>query len=340
MKKIITVLISLVVMVSMLAGCASSSPAPAASSSAAPSASASASAEPQQTKFKVALLPTDVSLTYASWLTQSFEKYAKNYPNIEFTVLDSKNKVETQLSNLENCVQQKYDFIILHPVDVEAIIGKADEVVAGGIPVLIVNQSDGGSKLVSNVDADPVEQGEVPAKVAFERIPQNGKVVVLLGPSGNRHSAGRREGFQKELFDKRPDIQILDEQIGNWNKAEGMRYMEDWLQRFDKIDAVISMNDAMALGTIEAVKAQNKMEGMTFYGVDGLADAVLSIQASELTATCVQNADEQAKQSLIIADKVLKSEEKVVKYLTPGELITLDNVAQWVEVHKENGQIK
>jgi len=285
-------------------------------------------------------LPTDVSPTYASCLTQSFEKYAKDYPNIELTVLDSKNKVETQLANLENSVQQEYDYIILHPVDVEAIVGQVEDVINGGIPVLIVNQSDGGSELISNVDANPVEQGEIPAKVAFEKIPQNGKVVVLLGPSGNIHSAGRREGFQNELFAKRPDIEILDEQIGNWDKAEGMRFMEDWMQRFEKIDAVISMNDAMALGTIEAAKSANKMEGMTFYGVDGLADAVLSIRDGDLTATCVQNADAQAKMSMEIVDKVLKGEETVVKSLTPGELITTENVDEWIQIHKDNGQIK
>lgn len=119
-----------------------------------------------------------------------------------------------------------------------------------------------------------------------------------------------------------------------------MALMEDWLQKYDKIDAIVSMNDAMALGAIEAAKAAGRLEGMTSYGVDGLADACLSVEAGELTATCVQNAYEQAKSALAICDKVLKGEEKNETVLVEGELIDSSNVDQWIDVHKENGQIK
>lgn len=289
---------------------------------------------------RVAFIATNMAHTYASWLAQSFEKHVKKYPYIQLTVLDSQNKMQVQMSQIENCVAQGFDYIILHPLEPDALRETVDSVIEGGIPVLMVNQSDGGSEKASNVDADPIEQGTVPAEVAKKLIPQNGKVVILLGPSGNSHSIGRRKGFQKTLLDARPDIEVLDEQIANWNKAEGMRYMEDWLQRFPKIDAVISMNDAQALGAIEATKSANRLHEMTYYGVDGLADAVLSIRDGELTATCVQNAEAQAENSLRIVDKVLRGEIEFEKTLTPGELITKDNVDKWIAIHKENGQIK
>ena len=34
-----------------------------------------------------------------------------------------------------------------------------------------------------------------------------------------------------------------------------MRYMEDWVQANPKIDAIVSMNDNMAAGAFEAIKA-------------------------------------------------------------------------------------
>lgn len=291
-------------------------------------------------KKKVAFISTNLAHTYAAWLAQSAEKHVKKYPNIDMTIFDSQNKMNTQMSQLENCVAQGFDYIILHPLEPEATRNTVDDIIAGGIPVCIVNQSDGGSAKASNVDADPIEQGSVPAEVAKKLIPQNGKVVILLGPSGNSHSIGRRIGFKQVLFDARPDIEILDEQIANWNKSEGMRYMEDWLQRFDRIDGVISMNDAQALGAIEATKAANRLHEMTYYGVDGLADAVLSIKDGELTATCVQNAEAQAAAALAIADRVLRGEIEFEKTLTPGELITTANVDKWIQIHIDNGQIK
>lgn len=291
-------------------------------------------------KKKVAWIGTNLAHTYAAWLAQSAEKHVKKYPYMEMTILDSQNKMNVQMAQLENCVADGFDYIILHPLEPDALRNTVDEIIEGGIPICVVNQSDGGAPKASNVDADPVEQGQVPAEVAKERIPQNGKVVILLGPSGNSHSIGRRIGFQKYLFDARPDITVLDEQIANWNKSEGMRYMEDWLQRFDHIDAVVSMNDAQALGAIEAAKAANRLKEMTYYGIDGLADAVLSIRDGELTATCVQNAEAQAAMALEIADRVLRGEVEFEKTLTPGELITTANVDKWIEIHTENGQIK
>ena len=193
-----------------------------------------------------------------------------------------------------------------------------DQYVQDGTPILMVNQSDGGSQYASNVDCDPIEQGSIVAEVAAQKIPQNGKVVILLGPSGNSHSIGRREGFQKTLFDARPDIEILDEQI----------------------DAVVSMNDAMALGALEAAKDAKRAENMTFYGVDGLADAVLSIKDGGLTATCVQNAKVMAETTFGIIDKVLSGKEEFEKTLIEGQLIDEKNVDEWIKIHTENGQIK
>ena len=294
----------------------------------------------EEKTFKVALTPTDMKATYASWLAQSFEEIAKEYPNIQLDIIDGQNDVAHQMSVIEDCVTNGYDMIILHPVDPDAQATLVTSTIEAGTPMLIVNQGTGGVEIVSNVDADPVEQGMIPALVAKDKIPEGGKVVVLLGPSGNVHSAGRLVGFEEYLFKARPDIEVLDTQIANWYKDQAMSYMEDWLQRFDQIDAVISMNDAMALGAIEAARAAGRLEDMTYYGVDGLADACLSIEAGELTATCVQNAYAQAAKSMEIADKVLTGEIELERTLVPGELIDPSNVADWIQIHTANGQIQ
>ena len=291
-------------------------------------------------KKRVAILIADMTATYAAWLAQSFQELTPNYSELDVTILDCKNNMSEAIANLENAVTQKYDMVLVQPVDADALASQLDITIDAGIPVCVVNLPRGEVTRASNVDADPIEQGAVPAKVAKELIPQNGKVVVLHGPSGNAHSIGRRVGFKDVLFDARPDIEILDEQIANWFKDEGMRLMEDWLQRYPQIDAVISMNDAMALGAIEAAKAVGRDKQITYYGVDGLADAVLSIADGDLTATCVQNAYAQAAAGMAIAKRVLNGEIEQEVIIVPGELITKDNTEKWIKIHTDNGQIK
>ena len=291
-------------------------------------------------KKEIAVLLSDMTATYASWLAQSFEELGEKYPDYNVTIIDNKNDVATQISNLENAVSKGYDMVVIQSIDNTALVDPINSTIDQGVPVCTVNATNAGSEDASCVDCDPVQQGSIPAEVALKNIPENGKVVVLLGPSGNVHSIGRREGFKKTLFDARPDIEILDEQIANWYKDEGMALMEDWLQKYDKIDAIVSMNDAMALGALEAAKAVGRDKEMTSYGVDGLADACLSIKDGELTATCVQNAYAQAEAALDICDRVLKGEIEKETNLVDGELIDSSNVDEWIKVHTENGQIK
>ena len=292
-------------------------------------------------KKKIAVLVHNMQATYAAWLAQSFEKYAADFPEFDITIFDGKEQLSTQVAQLETAVANGYDMIWIQAVDVTASFSHINWVIEQGVPCGTVNNTNmPGSPLASVVDSDPIEQGSIPAAVARELLPKNAKVVILLGPAGNVHSNGRRIGYQQTLFDQRPDIEILDEQIANWMKGEAMTLMENWLEKYPKIDGILSMNDGMAIGALEAVKAAGREGEMTSYGVDGLADAVLSIKAGDLTATCVQDADNQAYSALEISRRILSGEIERGESITHGVLVTSENVDEWIQIHRENGQIK
>lgn len=292
-------------------------------------------------KKKIAVLVHNMQATYASWLAQSFEKHAPEFPEFKITIFDGKEQLATQVGQLETAVANGYDMIWIQAVDVTSSFAHINWVIDQGVPCGTVNNTNlPGSPLASVVDSNPVEQGAIPAAVARELLPKNAKVVVLMGPAGNVHSGGRRVGYQETLFDARPDIEILDEQIANWMKGEAMSLMENWLEKYPQIDGIISMNDSMAIGALEAVKAAGREDEMTAYGVDGLADAVLSIKAGDLTATCVQDADNQAYSALEISRRILSGEIERGESITKGVLVTSENVDEWIQIHKENGQIR
>ncbi|MDO4323314.1 MAG: sugar ABC transporter substrate-binding protein [Lachnospiraceae bacterium] len=292
--------------------------------------------------YDVAVLIGDMTATYASWLAYSFEQLEDEYPQLNLSIIDCGNDQATQISNLENCVSKGYDYVIVQPIDVTATADAVNSVIAAGIPCCTVNGSNDGMEEASSVDCDPVQQGAVPAEQALEQIPENANVVVLLGPSGNFHSNGRREGWEETFFSQREDVTILDEQIANWSKEEAMTLMEDWITKYgDDIDAIVSMNDAQALGCLEAWKAAGySCDDILAYGVDGLADACLSIKDGELTCTSVQNAYDQASNALRIAAGTLAGEIENEVYQSPGELIDSSNVDEWIQIHTDNGQIQ
>lgn len=292
--------------------------------------------------FKVAFLPTDMSATFASWLASELEQAFDQYDDMELTIMDSKNQLETQISTLETCVSQGYDYIILLPLEPAA----EDDLVAGyieeGTPIMNINLDDLQVEKASSVIANPYDLGTVVANQALTELPDDANVVVLLGPSGNTDSIERRRAYEDVIFSKNENITILDEQIGGWEKSKGMEYMENWLQVHEDIDAVISMNDAMAIGAYEAAKDAGAAEDILFYGVDGLADAAVAIEAGEMNATALQDAKVMAEEGARIVHEVLTGEnaDGFEKVQIPVTLITKDNVAEFIERYTENGMLK
>lgn len=301
------------------------------------SMTAAAEAEP----FKVAFLPTDMSHTFASWLASELETAFAAYDDMELTVMDCKYEVATQIANLETCVSQGYDYVIVLPVDPVATDDLMAAYIEEGTPMMNINLDSLEVEKASSVIANPYDLGVVVCEEAMKAIPEDANVVILLGPSGNIDSIERRRAYEELLLSKNENITILDEQIGNWEKSEGMTLMENWIQAYEDIDAVLSMNDAMAIGAYEAAKDAGVAENMVFYGVDGLADAAVSIAAGELTATALQDAKVMAEEGARIVHEVLTGENEVgyEKVQIPVTLINADNVEEFVAKYTELGML-
>ncbi|GAB6277584.1 MAG: D-ribose ABC transporter substrate-binding protein [Rectinema sp.] len=290
--------------------------------------------------YRVAYIARAQADSFAAWLANSIVEEAKKYPNISLKVFDGQASDDIENSLIENAITNKYDAIIVQPNNGESQRPFVEKIVSAGIIAITTNARIAGIKGASSVDADPYEQAAVNARLALKQVPQNAKVVVLNGPSGNFHADARRKSWQKEFFDKRKDVKIVGEQIAHWNKDEAMNYMEDWVQANPKIDAIISMNDNMAAGALEVVKNNPAYKGILAYGVDGTAEAALLIKSGLLTATSLQSAYDLATKILDTTEKLLTGKAKQIDVDIDCPLITKDNVDMLIEIHKKAGALK
>lgn len=331
MKKWLVFALVITLMASLLTGC--SQPAPAAEPAAAPEAEG-------DKVYKVAYIARAQADSFAAWLANAVKEEAAKYDNIQLDVFDGQANDDTENGLIENAITNKYDVIIVQPNNGEAQRPYVEKAVAAGIKVITTNARISGIAGSSSVDADPYMQAKVNADLAVTQIPQNANVVVLQGPPGNFHADARRESWQKEFFDKRPDVKIVGEEIANWNKDEAMNYMETWVQANDKIDAIIAMNDNMAAGALEVVKGNPKYKDILAYGVDGTAEAVLLIKDGLMTSTSLQSAYDLATALLDTTNKLVTGAEKEINIDIDCPLITKDNVDQYIEMHKKAGAIQ
>lgn len=294
----------------------------------------------QAKTYKVAFIARAQADSFAAWLANGIEAEADKYPDLTVDIMDSQGDDAKENAFIENAIANFYDLIIVQPNNGEAQRPYVEKVVKEGIPVITTNARIKDIPGSSSVDADPYEQGAVGARLALKQVPKNAKVVVLNGPSGNMHADMRREAWQKEFFDKRPDVEIVGEQIAHWNKEEAMRYMEDWVQANEQIDAIISMNDNMCAGALEVIKNDANYDDILSYGVDGTAEAVLLIKNGKMTATCLQNAYDLAEKNIQVAHDLLTGKIKQIDTDIDCPLITKDNVDTYIEVHRKSGAIQ
>ncbi|MGD9211394.1 MAG: sugar ABC transporter substrate-binding protein [Desulfobacteraceae bacterium] len=294
----------------------------------------------QAKNYKIAFIARAQADSFAAWLANGIEEEVAKYKDLSVDIMDSQADDAKENAFIENAIANKYDLIIVQPNNGEAQRPYIEQIVKAKIPVIITNPRVTGIKGASTVDADPYEQAAVNARLALTQVPKNAKAVVLNGPAGNMHADMRRESWQKEFFDKRPDVKIVGEQIANWNKDEAMRYMEDWVQANGKIDVIVSMNDNMCAGALEVIKGNPKFANVLSYGVDGTAEAVLLIKAGKMTSTSLQNAYDLAAKNISVAHDLLTGKVKQIDTDIDCPLITKKNVDKFIEIHKKAGAIK
>ena len=84
-----------------------------------------------------------------------------------------------------------------------------------------------------------------------------GKIVVIEGTPKTPTNRERVRGY-KRAFGEFPGIQVLGSEVGNYQQPDAKRAMENLMKEHPEIDAVLSANDSMSLGALEALKEANR----------------------------------------------------------------------------------
>lgn len=258
----------------------------------------------------------------------AFVEAAKASPNLTVKFADANGDISKQLDQIDNFIAQKVNAIIVVPVDYQGIVPGVEKANKAGIPVIALGIESAGGKTTfvgsKNLDAGRM-QGEFMAK----NLPKNAQIVYLQGQPGLYHSKERLDGFMKAM-EGRKDVKVLANLPGNYDRAEGMKVTEDWIQKFPKFDAVIAANDQMALGSLQALKAAGR-KGVMISGIDGVKDALVAIKAGEMSQSIFQNAKGQGNGAYAAVKMAMEGKPLPKEMLIPFESIVKENVDKYMK---------
>jgi len=327
MKKMLTILLAVCMIVTLFAACGGGSSAPAAP--AAPAAdSGSAEATPTDDRtFVIGALSKQNADTFVQNIFDAMEARAAELPEVTLLVQDAEGDINAQINQAEAMITQQVDAIILNPVDVEGNAPIVTMAIDAGIPVILCNTLTNNSELATAyVGSDDVDAGRIQAEFLKGVLADDANVTYMMGPIGVSPQIYRKEGIEKYLFDV-TNMTVLAEQTANWKRDEALALAENWLTSFQDLDAIICQNDDMALGVLEAVEAAGRKDQIIVVGIDAITDALTAVKAGRLDATVFQDAAGQGAGSVDAALKAAR--EGVLKMpdvMIPFVLVTQENV--------------
>ncbi len=280
---------------------------------------------------------TDNFMTlYRNEIEAYFKSLETEDVKFEITMADGKNDMAEQTNQIQNFITQGMDVIILNLVQTSSADAVIDQIVAAGIPLVLINReplaydADGNTldeayegilnnAQVCYVGADARQSGTFQGEMVAELenhgdINGDGKIsyIMIEGDPENIDAQYRTEFSVKALVDAGYEVECLDDQVGNWDQTKGQELCANALTAYgDKIEVVFCNNDAMALGAATAIQTAGRVVGEDIYllGVDALEEAVQLVKDGEMTGTVLNDHIGQSHAAVDVAIKLLKGEE-------------------------------
>lgn len=228
----------------------------------------------------------------------------------------------------ETAIQIGAKAIICDNAGADATVAAVQKAKAAGIPTFLVDREisttgDAVAQMVSN----NFQGASLVAEYFVELMGEEGGYVEFLGKESDTNAGVRSSGFH-DVIDQYPDMVLLDQQTANWEQTEAYDKMESVIQALgaENIKGVISGNDTMAMGIIEACLKAG-MTDVIVMGFDGSNDVRDSILRGEIKATGLQPIAYIAEQAVVQADEYIKTGESKYeeKQLMDCVLINIDN---------------
>ena len=281
-------------------------------------------------KVRIGVTLMDFSTEFGIGLKDYMTAKADAMGDVELTVVDAGGDAAKQLQQVETFISQKVDAIIMQPQEQEACSPAIDKAKAAGIPIINCN-----SLTITEPDAyvgsNDSESAEIAMTYIAEQLGGKGNVLMMHGHPGQTAEVKRTEGAM-DILAQNPDMTLLDEQTADWDRAEAMTLMENWIQAYgDQINAVFCQNDEMALGALNALVQAGKKDNVLVVGVDAIDDALQSVKDGKMDATVYQDCKGQAEGAIEAAYKLAKGESVEKEILIPFILVTTENVDEYLK---------
>jgi methyl-galactoside transport system substrate-binding protein len=249
----------------------------------------------------------DYSNNYVTYLRNTINLVADGKADIE--MVDAQNDQTKQTEQIDLLLSKGVKALCVNAVDPKAaptIIAKAK---AADVPIIFFNRCPSKEDMLSYdkawyVGNTPEDSGKMQAEMAMKAFQADQsfdknkdgvlQYVILKGTLGHPDAEARTKAVQDTFAAAGFKTELLDIQPADFKTQTAKDVTDVWMGKFgDKIEMILSNNDAMLLGALESGKAEGYFGGgkkMGAIGINALPEVLPYIKNDTIIGSIMSDA--------------------------------------------------
>lgn len=209
---------------------------------------------------------------------------------VEIEWFDGNLDLNQQRANMDEIANRDWDFVAVQPGSIGTLVEATQRLTSRGIPVIDMDTLIAPFPLLQEIGIltfitpDNVAMAESVVQALVDKIGGAGKIAHTWGRQGHTGAQGRAQGFYN-VVRRYPNIEVIDDQPGDWNVTLTTEIWEILLNRHPDLAAGFLHNDDMALAARDVVERYGMQDQVILGGVDAMIPAIQAVNDGRLLAT-------------------------------------------------------
>jgi ABC-type sugar transport system substrate-binding protein len=204
--------------------------------------------------YRVVIIPKLIGIDYYTAAKRGVDEAAKELPEMEVIWTGpSQDLVQKQIEIIEKQIPKRPDLIAVAANDPVAIVPALKKAKAAGI---LVMSWDGDAKFreffVNLVDFQ--EFGTLMVEALQEQTGPTGNIAIITTSFTAPNQMSWIRAIKKHIYDKYPDLSIVDIRPAGENTEEAYRITQDYLRTYPDLKGIIALGAPNPAGVARAVK--------------------------------------------------------------------------------------
>jgi ABC-type sugar transport system substrate-binding protein len=204
--------------------------------------------------------------------------------------------------------------------------------IPGGTPIINLDSPIAKDKaqaigvdITSYIGTDNAAGGKLGADAMARIAGPGARVAVISGIPGDIGSGARTDGFTRGA---RGRFDVVETVAADFDRSKARLAAEDMLRAHPDVDGFFAVNDLMALGVADAVRAEGRRGKVAVVGFDGIPQALSAVRRGDLSATVAQYPYAMGQLAVEACIAAVRGESVPEKVDAPVQVVTRENAAR------------